>query len=36
VKPLRLTAEEKEALVAFLEALEGEGYQDVAPRTFPR
>jgi cytochrome c peroxidase len=36
VKPLRLTAEEKEALVAFLEALEGEGYQDVAPRSFPR
>jgi len=25
-----------DALVAFLEALDGEGFQDVAPRSFPR
>jgi len=36
VKPLGLTAAEKEALVAFLGALVGEGYQDTAPRLFPR
>ncbi len=36
VKPLRLTAAEVDALVAFLEALDGEGFQDVPPRSFPR
>ena len=36
VKPLRLSAEQVDALVAFLEALDGEGFQDVAPRSFPR
>jgi cytochrome c peroxidase len=35
VKPLALSAAEVDALVAFLSALEGEGYQDVAPATFP-
>jgi cytochrome c peroxidase len=36
VKPLHLSAEQVDALVAFLEALDGEGFQDVAPRSFPR
>lgn len=33
---LGLTAREVEDLVAFLQALDGEGYQDRAPRFFPR
>lgn len=33
--PLGLTREDVEALVAFLKTLEGEGYQDRAPRWFP-
>ena len=36
IEPLGLTAAEVEALVAMLNALDGEGYQDVAPTTFPR
>ena len=36
VKPLHLSSEQVDALVAFLEALDGEGFQDVAPRSFPR
>ena len=36
VKPLRLSSEQVDALVAFLEALDGEGFLDVAPRSFPR
>jgi cytochrome c peroxidase len=36
VKPLRLSPREVEALVAFLQALDGEGFEDVAPRSFPR
>jgi len=36
VKPLHLTPAEVDALVAFLGALDGEGFQDVAPATFPR
>jgi cytochrome c peroxidase len=36
IKPLELTAEEIDALVAFMQALEGEGYQDVAPSSFPQ
>jgi cytochrome c peroxidase len=36
VKPLHLSASEVDALVAFLGALDGEGYEDVAPRAFPR
>lgn len=36
VKPLHLTAAQVDALVAFLGALDGEGFQDVAPRSFPR
>jgi cytochrome c peroxidase len=33
---LDLTPEEIDALVAFMHALDGEGYQDTAPATFPR
>lgn len=36
VKPLALTAEEVDALVAFMQALDGEGYQDVVPTQFPQ
>ena len=36
VKPLRLTPREVESLVAFLRALDGQGYRDAAPTTFPR
>jgi cytochrome c peroxidase len=36
VEPLGLTAGEIDALVAFLEALDGEGYQDTPPRSFPQ
>jgi cytochrome c peroxidase len=36
VKPLQLSPREVEALVAFLQALDGEGFDDVAPRSFPR
>jgi len=36
VKPLHLSSDQVDALVAFLEALDGEGFQDVAPRSFPR
>jgi cytochrome c peroxidase len=32
IKPLNLTSEEVDALVAFMEALSGEGYQDTAPK----
>ncbi len=35
VKPLDLSDAEIDALVAFLSALEGEGYQDVEPASFP-
>ncbi len=35
MKPLDLTEEEIDALVAFLEALDGEGYLDTAPPSFP-
>ena len=35
IQPLNLTDEEKAALVAFMEALDGEGYQDTAPAAFP-
>lgn len=35
MKPLALTAQETDALVAFMEALDGEGYQDRAPASFP-
>jgi hypothetical protein len=34
--PLGLTASEIDAIVAFLRTLEGEGYQDQAPRYFPQ
>ena len=34
--PLKLTEEEIDALVAFMEALTGEGYQDTAPVEFPK
>lgn len=34
--PLNLKEEDIRALVAFLEALEGEGYQDVPPSSFPQ
>jgi len=36
VKALRLSPREVDALVAFLQALDGEGFDDVAPRSFPR
>lgn len=36
VRPLDLTEEEVDALVAFMRALEGEGYQDTAPEAFPQ
>ena len=36
LRPLALSEEEKDALVVFLKALNGEGYQDRAPRLFPR
>lgn len=35
-KPIELTATEVDALVAFLLALDGEGYADEPPRSFPR
>jgi cytochrome c peroxidase len=34
--PLGLTPPEVDALVAFMQALDGEGYQDVAPTSFPQ
>jgi cytochrome c peroxidase len=36
VKPLKLTEQEIDALVAFMQALDGEGYQDTAPAAFPQ
>jgi cytochrome c peroxidase len=36
ITPLKLTASEIDALVRLMEALSGEGYQDTAPRAFPR
>jgi cytochrome c peroxidase len=36
IQPLGLTDEEIDALVAFLKTLEGEGYQDTPPTTFPQ
>jgi cytochrome c peroxidase len=36
IRPLALTPEEADALVAFLEALNGEGFEDRPPRYFPR
>lgn len=36
IKPLMLSAAEKKALVAFLVALDGEGWQDTAPAAFPQ
>ena len=36
IKPLKLTGQEIDALVAFLKALEGEGYEDTPPAVFPR
>lgn len=37
IKPLRLTAQEKSDLVAFLKALSGEGWKDIQPpSTFPQ
>ena len=36
IEPLDLTDEEIDAVVAFMEALDGEGYQDVAPESFPK
>lgn len=36
ITPVPLSRADVAALVAFLEALDGEGYADVAPRTFPR
>src|SRR6185436_5912551 len=36
VRPLGLTPADVDALVAFLESLDGEGYQDAPPKHFPR
>ncbi len=36
IEPLNLTGKEIDALVAFMEALEGEGYQDTPPSAFPQ
>ena len=36
IKPLDLSDEEIKQLVAFMEALDGEGYQDTAPSSFPQ
>ncbi len=36
IRKLNLTAEEVDALVAFMEALDGEGYMDTAPAAFPQ
>jgi cytochrome c peroxidase len=36
IHPLSLSSTEVDALVAFLEALNGEGYQDQAPKSFPQ
>jgi len=36
MEPLGLTPAEVDAIVAFLESLTGEGYQDTAPRSFPQ
>ena len=35
IKPIGLTESEIDALVAFMQALEGEGYQDTPPTNFP-
>jgi cytochrome c peroxidase len=35
IEPLHLTAAEVDALVAFMQALDGEGYQDTPPSSFP-
>lgn len=35
IKPLNLTGDEIDALVKFMEALNGEGYQDTPPKAFP-
>ena len=35
MKKLELTPEEVDALVAFMQALDGEGYQDTPPPSFP-
>jgi cytochrome c peroxidase len=36
IKPLNLTEAEIDALVALMQALEGEGYQDTPPASFPQ
>jgi cytochrome c peroxidase len=36
VEPLHLSDAEMDALVAFMDALDGEGYQDQAPKSFPK
>jgi cytochrome c peroxidase len=36
IVPLHLTGDEVNAIVEFLHALEGEGYQDIAPSAFPQ
>lgn len=36
LRPLKLTPQDVDALVAFLKTLDGEGYQDQAPKYFPR
>jgi cytochrome c peroxidase len=36
MEPLGLSPAEVDAIVAFLETLEGQGYQDKAPQAFPQ
>ena len=36
IRPLGLTPDEVEAVVAFMQALDGEGYADTPPPSFPQ
>ena len=36
IEPRKLTPSEVDALVEFMKALEGEGYQDTPPKVFPQ
>jgi hypothetical protein len=36
MEPLGLSPAEVDAIVAFLETLEGQGYEDKAPQAFPQ
>jgi cytochrome c peroxidase len=36
IRPVPMSRRDVEALVAFMKALDGEGFEDVAPRAFPQ